>query len=407
MTILLSAVILVRERQQATTFVEHTIRERTSLAHMAVFELRQHLTSLSGLIDGRSEKQEGRTERLRQTLDEVGKALVDVLEVFDVSAGALVIKREPVELRGLVYELIRSAAKRAADTGHPVVIEPGHLPELWVEADPVRIRQCVSTLINQAMRETTYGRVRVSVRSEHLEEEVYRVTFLVKDSSPGMEQEAAIKLFSPAQYAHHTAFSARPAAILPLNLAKQIAEAMGGEISAHSRPGCGTSYFLTIGAVTCPAGDGAHHTGTDQNADRREFEGLRILLVDDNPVNLFVLEEMVMPHGFAHVVSVEGGEAAIKWAQGEHFDIILLDVMMPRVDGWAAARAIRSEGKSKNAAMVAVSADHRCAHDPRLGRLGIGAFVPKPLNHDDLLSAMARALPVPKRLQSEATAKVD
>lgn len=391
----LAAIILLRERERLRLEMLEALRERTSLAHMAVFELRQHLTSLSGLIDHRGRGRESRTEDLRRTLGAVNEALVDVLEVFDVGTGALVIKREPVELRGLAYALIRAAAKRAADAGRPVLLEAGHLPELWVEADPVRIRQCLSTLIDAAVQQTAYGRVRVSLRTERLEGEEQRVTFLVKDTGAGMAQEEARALFAPARYADHQAFSTRPPAMLQLNLARQIARAMGGELSAHSRPGCGTSFFLTISAASCPP------VGTDETArvpdasavdEAARFEGLSVLLVDDNPINLFVLEELVLPMGFKRVVSVEGGQAAIDRTRREAFDLVLLDLVMPEVDGWKTAEAIRSEGPSKGAAIIAVSADHRCGHDPRLGDLGIGAFVPKPLDHARLFAALAKVL---------------
>ena len=116
--------------------------------------------------------------------------------------------------------------------------------------------------------------------------------------------------------------------------------------------------------------------------------------MDDHQLNLFVLEELIVPLGFGHVVSVRSGEEAIKRASKEAFDLILLDIAMPGAAGFDVAQAVRRAGQSTDCQIVAVSADHRYKDDPDLYQVGVQAFLPKPIVPSDLMASIAKLAPV-------------
>lgn len=390
-----------RERLQRE--FDARLRSRTNLVRAAAHELRQPLNGIVGLVSSVRTSaamggaiDEGVDRRLDLSIREVNEALVNTLDIFDLSSGKIELEPEPMDIRTETKLLVRRINKHLSAERSRVKVITGHMPELWAEVDPLRLRQCLDTLINQAIAQTDEGVVRVSYRPEKIDGAVHKITFVIKDQGRGMDQHRAKRFFDPDEYDQNPALKDRPSAMLAINLAAQIAELMDGGITARSTLGNGTSFFLTVRAETCPPLDiAAEDVSTEPETVivHDNFEKLSVLLVDDNEVNLFVLQEFIMPLDFGRVVCVSGGQEAIDRAAREPFDLILMDLAMPGVDGFAASSAIRQSGACVDTPIIAVSAEHLRASDSRLLEAGIDGYVAKPVVIADLFAAIQRVSP--------------
>lgn len=391
------------ERARLHREFEAEMRVRTTLVRAAAHELRQPINGISGLVEslkaGAAARGELRREvasRLDQSLEELNDALVRALELFDLSRGELALRPAPADLRSETRLLLKRINARLAEEGAVARVLGGHLPELWVRVDAQRLRQCLSALIDQAVSQSRDGVIRVACRVQDVAERRVRITFSVRDRGRGIDQRLAQRFFDPAVYEGNPLLRGRPGAMMALHLAERLAASMGGGITAESAPGCGTTFFFSIEADTCPGvgepADDQPHDGPFDVASP-SFGNLSVLLVDDHEISLFVLREFLQPFGFGRIVCAAGGQDAVDRAAEEPFDLILMDLAMPGVDGFDAARAIRSQGASANAPIIAVSADHIPPDDPRLGFHGIDGFLAKPVSHDALAETVLTLTP--------------
>lgn len=387
--------------------------EQNSLVRAAAQELRQPLNSIVGLLNSlqttlRKEALDtnGVAERLDLSLRELNDALLRTLEVVDHSSDAYELDLSPLDVRTEIKVLIRKRNKELLKIGSPIKVVAGYIPEIWVETDAERFCSCVGALLDQAIAQTKEGHVRLSCAVEDQVDGRKRLAVAVKDNGRGMDQRRARSFFNPADYEDNPELRGAPKAMLSLNLAARTAQRLGGSMIAKSAVGVGTTFVLTVTADDCEPLEvlSQERDIPAVGAESPNFDDLSVLLVDDNEINLFVLQEFIMPLGFGRVVTAEGGQKAIDRALCEPFDLILMDLAMPEVDGLAAATRIREGGPSESAPIIAVSGMPMRAGDAQLKAAGIDGFVPKPIVHGDLLAAILRVLPDVMRHAEERAA---
>lgn len=382
---------------------QRKLAARTKLVRAAAHELKQPLNAIAGLVGSlRHEKLSAQKERedianrLEHAVSDLSGSLVDTHEIFELSSDGLHIENEALDIRTETKVLIRKINRQLNERGSRVTVVGGQLPELWVETDKMRLNQCLRTLLLQAADQSPEGQVHLSYGVQKVQGAKHLISFIVRDNGPGMDQHRAKRFFDPSSYEQNPALRGRPAAMLALNLAAGLAELLGGGISARSSLGNGTAFEFSITAETCPPLETRSevlHGFPQKHAETPPFEKLRVLLVDDNDVNLFVLQEFILPLGFGRVVCATSGEEAVDRANNEAFDLILMDLAMPGVDGFEAARRIRSGRMSSLTPIVAVSAEFLRSGDQRLVAAGIDGYVPKPIVNADLFAAISKVAP--------------
>lgn len=398
-----ATIILVMERERLRFHAEDKLRERTGLLHAAAFALREQLTSVCA-IEQREQTSGERSPMSRSATQAMHAAVVDLLEVFDITTGGLTIDRQKIDLGDEVNVLLTRMNGRFERQGRSAIVTAGYMPQVSIETDPVRVRQCLSTLIDYAAQESKDGRVQVSYRVESKPGDGARVTFVIKTNSAAASVDFAEAVFQATRFPEHPLLRQNPSQMLALSLAREIAEAMGGTVSGHAQPDGGATFFFSFkGIISAPSAHPSDQLAEDRDTpEEKTFEHFSVLLVDDNRLNLFVLEEIMMPLRFGRVVSVTGGQQAIEWARKEQFDLIFLDLTMPTLNGYDVARAIRAKGRSADAPIIAVSADHRAGVSSALSEAGISGFIPKPLRPERVLTEIERVFPEPS--DAEATA---
>ncbi|MEM6914638.1 MAG: response regulator, partial [Pseudomonadota bacterium] len=375
--------------------------QQATMARASVQDMRQPLNSIAGLVNGlqtslrkASIGQDDVSGKLDLSLRELNEALQRALAVFELADDDRDLHLSPIDIRTEIKLLIRKRNKNLLKAKSDVKVVAGYIPEFWIETDLDRFSECIGVLLDQAIAQTKEGNIRVTVATEEQRNGQYRVAVAVKDNGRGMDQRRARSFFNPVEYEDNPELRGLPASMLSLNLAARSATRLGGSMMAKSCVGIGTTFIFSMRANSCaPVEDQCADTDrTGRSFEHPNFDQLSVLLVDDNEINLFVLQEFVIPLGFGRVVTAGGGQKAIERALAEPFDLILMDLAMPSVDGFAAAARIREGGPSESAPIIAVSGMPISADSADLKKAGIDGFVPKPVVNGDLLAAILSVL---------------
>jgi signal transduction histidine kinase/HPt (histidine-containing phosphotransfer) domain-containing protein/ActR/RegA family two-component response regulator len=313
----------------------------------------------------------------------------DILDFSKIEAGGLEL--EAVEFRPAVVVNATSelfgpmAATKGIDLD--VEIEPG-VPE-WLEGDPSRFGQVLSNLVANAVKFTQEGGVHIRVSST-VSDGAVTLRVAVRDTGIGMDAEQRGRIFQPFRQADASTTRTFGGTGLGLAIAQRLASALGGRIGVASEPGEGSTFWFTS-AFRLPSvvRESAVRAPTRTAEDR---PGGHVLVVEDNEVNQLVAVGMLQVLGYTCEVVGDGAAAAAR-AAGGGFDAVLMDLQMPRLDGYAATRLIRqAEGSGPRVPIIALTASVTTGESERCLAAGMTGFLPKPIDVDSLGRALAEQL---------------
>jgi signal transduction histidine kinase/CheY-like chemotaxis protein len=312
--------------------------------------------------------------------------LNDLLDMAKIEAGKLTVEHVPYDPQRLAEDLVALWTPNAEHKGLWLELDlPAHTPRA-VMGDPTRVRQIVSNLISNAVKFTQAGGVRVSVRMGRDPEGRQALFWVVRDTGIGIAPEAQDRLFMAFVQADGTITRRFGGTGLGLAISKRLAGLLEGDISVQSSPGEGSEFVLALPAPTAAA-LALTDRGMDEGADR----ALRILVAEDHPTNRMILERFLAPAGHDLTI-VEDGALAVDAARIAAFDLVILDVQMPVMDGLTAARAIRAEnGPNADAPILMLSANALPEHLAEGFAAGADEYVTKPIDPRALFAAVARA----------------
>jgi signal transduction histidine kinase len=351
------------------------------LANMS-HEIRTPLTSILGFASLLASKDLGE-EPGRYATRILGAsrnllALVnDLLDFSRLEAGRLEIKPQTGSPEECGRDVVELFAPQAGEKGLSIAFEAKGLPAHAI-TDFDRVRQVLMNLVGNAVKFTPAGTVRVVAD--------YRdglLRYRVSDTGPGIDAEAQAGLFQRFSQVDASVSRAHGGSGLGLAISRGLTEAMGGRVGVESRAGEGSTFWFEIPA---PMAEAEVEAGA-ASVDIAAFAGLKLLLVDDNAANRELIRSMMTPLGVV-LTTVDGGQAAIDLAQLQEFDLILMDLRMPGVDGWTAARAIRAgAGRNRETPMLAFSAD--IGVDDEAALAVFEGVAPKPIEMMGLLATIA------------------
>ena len=331
--------------------------------------------------------------------------LNDVLDLSKVEAGRMQVDREPTELVPLLEEVRSLMSVQAAESGLRLDLDfLGPVPHT-VETDAVRLRQCLLNLLSNAVKFTERGGVRLEVRylppgAGGEPDGGPRVRFDVRDTGVGMDEGQLAGLFKPFGQVDRDCERRAGGTGLGLAITKRLAELLGGGVSVESEPGVGSTFRLTVAAGADagdrlvdpraePAGGPARPaeppvTADDPEAVAAPAAGVRALLAEDTRI-LAALYGRVLESAGAAVTPVGDGRAAVDaWAdRPADFDVILLDMQMPRLDGFGAAAELRAAGCGLP--IVAITAGAMAGDRKRCLAAGCDGYLSKPVDHAELV----------------------
>jgi signal transduction histidine kinase/AmiR/NasT family two-component response regulator len=307
----------------------------------------------------------------------------DVLDFSKIEAGKLELSptvTAPATIAEGVVNLIRPQAE---DKG--LYVRLASEPSIgFAELDSVRLRQCLFNVIGNAVKFTQAGGVEVRL-STIGEGETRRLRCEIEDTGIGIPESARSRLFDRFEQADSTTTRRFGGTGLGLAISRSLARMMGGELDFTSRPGQGSTFWLEIAAPVrlAPAATAA------DDLTATPLEGLRILVVDDNRINCLVAVKSLEALG-AEAQSVESGQAGIEAVSQSAFDLVLMDVNMPEMDGLEATRRIRAlDLPCAQIPIIALTADVMSHQRLTYQKAGMDGVVPKPFSPAQLLSEIA------------------
>ena len=365
------------------------------LANMS-HEVRTPFHGLMGMLSilretGLSPRQLDYLRTATESADHLLAILNDILDMSQLETGRMAINPSPIELRGLLRDveaLMRPQANAKSLALH-VESDPG-LPECIV-ADPTRIKQILTNLLSNAIKFSDRGAVVLDVRTGKREQGPAVLMFVVTDTGVGMDESTRRQLFHRSMRGDSTRSRRHTGTGLGLEISRNLARLMQGEISATSRPGEGSvfTFSLPLQVVATCAGDAASK-GTGRGTDPAT-QRLRVLVAEDHPVNRQYMAALLDSLGH-HAHFTANGEEAVLAAQQHGFDLVLMDLHMPVLDGLAATRAIRAL-PNRNAAtvpIVALTADALEQTREQCLVAGMNDFLTKPVSPQKLASSLRR-----------------
>ncbi len=291
----------------------------------------------------------------------------------------LVLRDEAFDLRAMVQALGAALAARAEAKGlsADVTIADG-VPEMAI-GDRVRLRAALENLIDNAVKFTERGRVGLSVDAARGPRGRRRLNFTVADSGIGLSKAETARLFRPFRQASADIARRFGGSGLGLSFARRLARAMAGDLTVKSRVGQGSAFTLSV--VLAEAARGAAVAGTGADGKRAAgMRSLRVLCADDNPYARVVLNTILSELG--HRVDFAGtGEAAAAAAERGRYDLVLMDLTLPGMDGLAATRAIRAiNGQAARVPIIGISGRTEARDEEAALAAGMNAFLAKPVS---------------------------
>ena len=334
---------------------------------------------------------DGQRNRIN-VISESGQTLMallnDVLDISKIEAGKLEIARIDGQL-GLTIERVRQLfLHRAEERGLKLTLDVTQDLPAVLNYDPIRVRQCVANLLSNAIKFTEAGSIRCRIGAEQRAGGDWLVRISVSDTGIGMDTETQSRLFGAFTQADASITRRFGGTGLGLAITRQLARLMGGDVDVESAPGEGSTFHLTFaaeaGVLKTPE---PAEEAVDASADEarlRTVMGARVLLVDDNPVNRQVVKlftAQLMPT----FVEATNGEEALARLNEEAFDLVLLDVHMPVMDGKEAIKRIRASGQAwKDIPVIALTADAMSGDRERYLGMGMSDYISKPIEAREL-----------------------
>jgi PAS domain S-box-containing protein len=384
---------LVAAERAAKSANEAKSQFLTSMSH----DIRTPMNGVLGLLDvlnGMSLSAEARplvtdalaSGRALQTL------LDDIIDFALLEAGGVRLKRQPVDPAAVLDGMARLVGSQAKAKGIDIRVELPPLPSL-VQADPARLRQCLSNLLGNALKFTRAGSItlRVGVREAR---HGARLRYEVEDTGPGIDDQMRAWLFEPFEHADGSATAKIGGAGLGLAITRKLVELMGGKVGVTSKLGVGSTFWFEIPVRQALERRFADRS-TMNNADNLRalaaaLEGLRVLVVEDNPTNRLITSLMLKSVG-VEVSTAADGEQGVEAATTTPFDLILMDIHMPGIDGVEATRRIRASPTSaRQIPIVALTANTAPSQRALYLEVGMNGVIPKPVSAAALLGAVAR-----------------
>ncbi len=327
-----------------------------------------------------------------------GEALLgiinDILDFSRVEAGKLTLDVRPFDLPGVLEGTagpLRLEAHRKQLTLE-LVPDPD-VPRL-VLGDAGRVRQVLTNLLGNAVKFTARGSVTLRVRTLHAGAEGSRVRFEVEDTGPGIDAETLARLFQPFTQADGSTTRRYGGTGLGLAISRMLAELMGGEIGVESRPGQGSTFWVVLPFGPVPAAAALRAVEPAPAPEARPAGAVRVLLVEDDPLNRYLAERFLAQCG-CEVVVAENGRDAVEQVGREAFAMVFMDCLMPVLDGYQATREIRAaEHPGRRLPIVALTANAMSGDREKCLAAGMDDFVSKPVKRDDLQRVVARWAPV-------------
>jgi PAS domain S-box-containing protein len=383
---------LVRERQKA----EQATRAKADFISMISHEIRTPLNAIMGVghllaATGLDTKQQKLVRILRSSSEGLLSLVNDILDFSKIEAGKVTLEERVFDLRKQVQEIVESHHVKAQEKGVTLQLRVDERVPGSLLGDPVKIGQVLTNLLGNAVKFTAEGSVTLELHVQEWTPEAVSIDFRIADTGIGIAPDRLPHIFDDFTQASYDIGMKYGGTGLGLSISKKLVELHGSRIAVESELGRGTMFSFRLSLTTAAAAGAS--AGAETEPARQVLRGLKALVADDNEVNVLVITEFLRSWGVEVEVATNGRQA-VEHIQERDYGLVLMDLRMPELDGYAATRQIRSlsDARLTRLPILAISASTRMGHQHELEAAGFTDFVGKPIDPDVLFAKIVRCV---------------
>ena len=356
-------------------------------------ETRTPLNGLTGAIElletmDLTTSQSKYLNTLRQSASELQHHVNDVLDIAHLEAGRVASVEETFDLRRLIDQVVEDHTELALVNENQLAIDWDENLETLVATDPHKVGQIISNVVINALKFTKRGQITVQVDRYISPHGEFMIELRVTDTGIGIPDKFLKHIFDDFTTLDNSYTRTSSGVGLGLGIVQRMVAALNGTMGVNSHEGTGSTFWIRIPVQKVPQDAAIEHA---EQQDLTLYQTLKILIVEDNDINQFVLREMLINEGH-QVVEAENGKIAIDTLEQGNFDVILMDISMPIMDGVAATKYIREHAKQQDIPIVACTAQTQPEEIERFREAGMTDFVQKPIERSKLLPALYQSV---------------
>ncbi|MES2375856.1 MAG: ATP-binding protein [Bacteroidota bacterium] len=382
------SLIKERDRAEASEKVKQLF-----LANMS-HEIRTPMNAILGfarlLEEAITDKElQSYTQVIIKSGDDLLVILNDILDFSRIEAGKVNFEQEPFNLKGTVNAIVTMMESKALSKNLALTsVIDEHIPAILV-GDSVRLSQILLNLVSNAIKFSDNGDISISITAADENDQNIIVEFIIKDTGIGIPLEKQDKIFESFEQATTDTVRKFGGTGLGLSIAKQLVEMQDGRIFVKSEPGKGAEFhfrlpFLKAKRTINKVAVANNEPDKPSNAIKKSGEGIKVLVVEDNAVNQMLIVKVLQNRGFTIDVA-ENGIIALSKYRNNDYNIVLMDIQMPEMDGYETTRNIRAmESPKKDIPIMAMTAHTFKGERERCLAMGMNDYIPKPFNVNEL-----------------------
>ncbi len=390
--------LLRRAVRKRTKEVEALLKLRSEFLATMSHEIRTPMNGIVGMIDvalatNLNSEQRQYLEFGKHSAEALLVLLNDILDFSKLEAGRLEFDQQPFELRAALHRVLVPQLFRARLKGISLTCDTDPSVPLALVGDPMRVGQILTNLVANAIKFTDEGEVVLRVKQKEAAGDSTELEFSVTDTGIGIPADKIQQLFQPFSQVDGSATRRYSGTGLGLAISRRLVELMGGKIWAQSNEGKGSTFIFTLRFQAAPAQYREKVEGGEQQAGDLNDCPLNILLAEDNLINQKVATAILQRNPKWRVVTVPNGREAVRAVRTEEFDVVLMDIHMPEMDGLTATSLIRQEEwEGERLPIIALTASAMNGDREKCLAAGLDDYVAKPFKREELLGKIEAAI---------------
>ncbi len=379
----------IHEMEVLNTRLEESTESKSNFLSTMSHELRTPLNSVIGIAkllvdDNKDQKQQEQLDMLKFSAEGLLTLINNILDINKFDSGKMELESVPFNLYKLAESISKSMVHQPGEKKLKFSVEVDEeLKRINFLGDPTRLGQIIYNLVGNAVKFTAEGEVSIRAKILMQKDGEYLIRLEVKDTGIGISESQQKRIFEPFMQASSSTTRKFGGTGLGLSIVKQLVELFGGEIYVKSVPGKGTSFFIEVTFTKTDLRTTGQHT--EVSHDENDLSDLRILLAEDNMMNIFFMQQLFKRWKITADIA-ENGEEVLVLLATKDYDVILMDMHMPVMDGMESAKQIRqlADPVKANTYIIALTASVSDNIQAKVREFGMNDYLHKPFQLDEL-----------------------